>query len=419
MYTIALLAQKGGTGKTTLAVHVAADFEGAGGSAALIDLDPQASAALWGDRRGRSPFVGAVPAARLDAALAAARRSGAGLVVIDTAPHSESAALAAARAADLALVPLRPGLFDIAALDATVRLCTLASLPFAVVLNHVPPRGRTTDLAEAAVRDYGAEVAPQPPPKPRRHFTTFQQIDDLVRAREMEPSMSFIMRLLLLCSLPRTNPGKRTRYIRRNGPHTLVMSAAGQYGLPYGNIPRLLLAWVCTEAVRTQSRELTLGSSMHEFMERLRLRYIVRRAKALAPSGCKSRPANCRSSRKQSERLMEATTWTEALCCKRVAIGRFSEHAGRNQMNAEQASKKSMRRPTRRCNGEGCQRPGSERRAHRTSPPGYWRQHACQRGTEATREAPSVVRTRQTGIPQGTGRAGQGGGEVRTTGEAG
>ena len=127
MYTIALIAQKGGTGKTTLAVHVAADFEGAGGSAALVDLDPQASAALWGDRRGRSPFVGAVPAARLEAALAAARRSG---------------ALAAARAADLALVPLRPGLFDIAALDATARLCTLASLPFAVVLNHVPAAGQ-------------------------------------------------------------------------------------------------------------------------------------------------------------------------------------------------------------------------------------------------------------------------------------
>ena len=60
MYTTALLAQKGGTGKTTLAVHVAADFEGAGGSAALVDLAPKAkaSAALWGDRRGRSPFVG-------------------------------------------------------------------------------------------------------------------------------------------------------------------------------------------------------------------------------------------------------------------------------------------------------------------------------------------------------------------------
>ena len=45
-------------------------------------------------------------------------------------------------------------------MDATARRCTLASLPFAVVLNHVPPRGRTTDLAEAAVRDYGAAVAP-------------------------------------------------------------------------------------------------------------------------------------------------------------------------------------------------------------------------------------------------------------------
>ena len=160
MFTLALIAQKGGTGKTTLAVNLAASFEAAGGSAAVVDLDPQASAALWGDRRGRSPFVGAIPATRLEAALSAARRSGADLAVIDTAPHSESTALAAARASDLALVPLRPGLFDIAALDATARLCALASVPFAVVLNHVPPRGRTADLAAAAVRDYGAEVAP-------------------------------------------------------------------------------------------------------------------------------------------------------------------------------------------------------------------------------------------------------------------
>ena len=188
----------------------------------------------------------------------------------------------------------------------------------------------------------------------------------------------------------------------------ILGSFHGKFAVIGGAVPWLLLEEAEMPHVGTVDVDLSL-----------RLRYTVRRAKALAPSGCKSRPANCRSSRKQSERLMEATTWTEALCCKRVAIGRLSEHAGRNQMNAEQASKKSMRRPTRRCNGEGCQRPGSERRAHRSAPPGYWRQHACKRGTEATREAPSVVRTRQTGIPQGTGRAGQGGGEVRTTGEAG
>ena len=91
----------------------------------------------------------------------------------------------------------------------------------------------------------------------------------------------------------------------------------------------------------------------------------------------------------------------------------------RTRVNAEQASKSMMRRPTRRCIGEGSQRPGSERHKHRASPPGYWRWHAWKRKGTATREALPVACTRQTGIPQGTGRAGQGGGEVRTTGEAG
>ena len=74
-------------------------------------------------------------------------------------------------------------------------------------------------------------------------------------------------RLLALCSLPRTNPGDRKEYVRRNGPYALVMSAGALNKLPYGNIPRLLLAWVCTEAVRTQSRELVLGRSLYEFMQ--------------------------------------------------------------------------------------------------------------------------------------------------------
>ena len=76
--------------------------------------------------------------------------------------------------------------------------------------------------------------------------------------------------LLALCCLPRTNPGNRTQYVRRNGPVTLVMNAGGiDYKLPYGNIPRLLLAYICTEAVRTQSRVLLLGDSVSEFMRKL------------------------------------------------------------------------------------------------------------------------------------------------------
>ena len=57
-------------------------------------------------------------------------------------------------------------------------------------------------------------------------------------------------RLLALCSLPRTNPGNRKEYKRVNGPYTLYMNAVGGCKLPFGNLPRLLLAWVCTEAVR-------------------------------------------------------------------------------------------------------------------------------------------------------------------------
>ena len=69
--------------------------------------------------------------------------------------------------------------------------------------------------------------------------------------------------------MPRTNPGNRKEYKRVNGPFTLYMVAGGGNKLPYGNLPRLLLAWVSTEAVRTQSRELVLGKSLSEFMRTL------------------------------------------------------------------------------------------------------------------------------------------------------
>ena len=106
-------------------------------------------------------------------------------------------------------------------------------------------------------------------PQAAHHFTRFDQVNRLVEASEADPDMGFMARLMALCSLPRTNPGKRKEYVRRNGPYTLGMSAGINNRLPYGNLPRLLLAWLCTEAVRTQSRELILGSSLSEFMRKL------------------------------------------------------------------------------------------------------------------------------------------------------
>ena len=93
----------------------------------------------------------------------------------------------------------------------------------------------------------------------RHHFTTLRQVNQLIEASEAEPDLGFMARLLALCSLPRTNPKNRLQYVRRNGPYTLGMSAGINNKLPYGNIPRLLLAWGLSEAVRTQRRELVLG----------------------------------------------------------------------------------------------------------------------------------------------------------------
>ena len=108
-------------------------------------------------------------------------------------------------------------------------------------------------------------------PRARRHFTRFDQVDRLARAALASPDRGFMARLMMLCSLPRTNPGRRLQYKRVNGPYTLIMTAVGKTGLPFGNLPRLLLAWVSTEAVRTQSRELFLGTSLSGFMRKLDL----------------------------------------------------------------------------------------------------------------------------------------------------
>ena len=106
-------------------------------------------------------------------------------------------------------------------------------------------------------------------PQAAYHFTRLDQVDQLVGASEADPDMGFMARLMTLCSLPRTNPGNRLQYKRVNGPYTLYMIAGGGNKLPYGNLPRLLLAWMCTEAVRTRNRDLILGASLADFMEKL------------------------------------------------------------------------------------------------------------------------------------------------------
>ena len=72
-------------------------------------------------------------------------------------------------------------------------------------------------------------------PQARHHFTQADQVNQLVAASEATPDLGFIARMMALCSLPRSNPGNRLQYKRVNGPFTLIMTATGNYKLPYDN----------------------------------------------------------------------------------------------------------------------------------------------------------------------------------------
>ena len=131
-------------------------------------------------------------------------------------------------------------------------------------------RGELVPIGDALSElDVPVAAIPAASPQARRGFTVADQVNQLVGASEADADLGFTARVLALCSLPRTNPGNRAQYVRRNGPYTLVMNVGALTKLPYGNLPRLLMAWLSTEAVRTQSRELVLGSSLSEFMRTL------------------------------------------------------------------------------------------------------------------------------------------------------
>ena len=131
-------------------------------------------------------------------------------------------------------------------------------------------RGELVPIAEVvADLDGPVKAIRAATPQAVHHFTRFDQVNQLVSASEAEPDRGFMARTMTLCSLPRTNPGNITQYMRKNGPYTLVMSVGGLHKLPFGTNPRLILAWVSTEAVRTQSRDIVLGRSLSEFMRKL------------------------------------------------------------------------------------------------------------------------------------------------------
>ena len=130
-------------------------------------------------------------------------------------------------------------------------------------------RQRADSAGIEAFRAHIGELGPFTP-QSAGHWTTTDQLEALAQAAGADPTIGYLMRAAALCSLPRTNPGTADRYVRRNGPFALVMIAGGERPrLPYGNLPRLILAWMATEATRTQHRWLKLGHTFNDFMREL------------------------------------------------------------------------------------------------------------------------------------------------------
>jgi chromosome partitioning protein len=185
MKTVAIISQKGGAGKTTVAIHLAVAAEQCGVRTAVFDLDPQASATSWADRRKSPlPTVVAAQPPRLVNLLAQAATQSADLVLIDSAPNADAASLAAARVADLILVPCRPAAFDLDAIGTTLNLATIAGKPAWVVLNAVPPHGKLGEEAAAALQQGGVQVAPLA----LHHLVAFSHaVNDGHSAQEYDP----------------------------------------------------------------------------------------------------------------------------------------------------------------------------------------------------------------------------------------
>lgn len=155
MRTIALVTQKGGAGKTTLAAALAVAATAQGHTVVALDLDPQGSLAAWGsDRKSASPVVDTVAGTRLaqlPAILASLAAKGFSVAILDCPGIASTATNHAMAAADLCLIPTRPTRLDIRATKPTIEALMTLRRPFAFILNQCPPQPRSTRAGEAAV----------------------------------------------------------------------------------------------------------------------------------------------------------------------------------------------------------------------------------------------------------------------------
>jgi chromosome partitioning protein len=156
MKTILVTSQKGGSGKTTVAAHLAVEAERNQTPAWLIDTDKQGTLSLWHDRReAEFPQRVDLPFSRLADGLKTIAERGAAYCFVDTAPTISEQNTSLLRLADLVLIPVRPSPADLWAVSETVKLVKETGQPFLFVITQAKPQATITAQTIAALSEHG------------------------------------------------------------------------------------------------------------------------------------------------------------------------------------------------------------------------------------------------------------------------
>jgi chromosome partitioning protein len=161
-----MLSRKGGSGKSTLSIHLAVAAHAAGLRVLIVDLDPQGSSASWWQARSApTPELEQTTPDKLEGLLVSAAKAGVDLAIIDTRPSVEADAVQVAALSDLVVIPSRPAILDLRAILATIDMVKGRRRAVIVLNACTATRGgvgeaSSTVEARAALKAFGVPVAP-------------------------------------------------------------------------------------------------------------------------------------------------------------------------------------------------------------------------------------------------------------------
>ncbi len=171
-----MISQKGGSGKTTIAVHLAAAAVADNKKVLLIDTDPQKSAEVWYDcRQKEEPTFVTTSSNDLEEVINVAKKEKIDFIVIDTMPHTSAAASLAASKSDVLLIPCQPTPFDIAAVANSIEIAKARNKKAIIIINRAPLRAPEILDAREALKTYGVLIYPYEITDRRTYFRAVTQ----------------------------------------------------------------------------------------------------------------------------------------------------------------------------------------------------------------------------------------------------